>query len=32
MMSGLHPIRAKKARYYEDGRFQERILAPPALT
>ncbi|MCP3418633.1 conjugal transfer protein TraG [Bradyrhizobium brasilense] len=32
MMSGLHPIRAKKARYYEDGRFQERILAPPAQT
>ncbi|MGY3582667.1 type IV secretory pathway TraG/TraD family ATPase VirD4 [Bradyrhizobium sp. USDA 4341] len=32
MMSGLHPIRAKKARYYEDRRFQERILAPPALT
>ncbi|MVT66062.1 IncP-type conjugal transfer protein TraG [Bradyrhizobium pachyrhizi] len=31
MMSGLHPIRAKKARYYEDKRFQERILAPPAL-
>ncbi len=32
MMSGLHPIRAKKARYYEDGRFQERIMAPPKLT
>ncbi|MBB4383326.1 conjugal transfer protein TraG [Bradyrhizobium sp. SBR1B] len=32
MMSGLHPIRAKKARYYEDRRFQERILAPPVLT
>jgi type IV secretion system protein VirD4 len=32
MMSGLHPIRAKKARYYEDRRFQERILAPPALS
>ncbi|MCP3476454.1 conjugal transfer protein TraG [Bradyrhizobium sp. CCGUVB1N3] len=32
MMSGLHPIRARKARYYEDTRFQERILAPPALT
>ncbi|MGY3404763.1 hypothetical protein ACVWZV_000876 [Bradyrhizobium sp. GM5.1] len=25
-------IRAKKARYYEDGRFQERIMAPPTLT
>jgi type IV secretion system protein VirD4 len=32
MMSGLHPIRAKKARYYEDRRFQERIMAPPMLT
>ncbi len=32
MVSGLHPIRAKKARYYEDARFQERIIAPPALT
>ncbi|MCK1627892.1 conjugal transfer protein TraG [Bradyrhizobium sp. 160] len=32
MMSGLHPIRARKARYYEDKRFQERILAPPVLT
>ncbi|MBB4428271.1 type IV secretion system protein VirD4 [Bradyrhizobium sp. CIR48] len=32
MMSGLHPIRAKKARYYEDSRLQERILAPPTLT
>jgi len=32
MMSGLHPIRAKKARYYEDARFKERILAPPPLT
>jgi hypothetical protein len=29
MTSGVHPIRAKKARYYEDGRFQERIVAPP---
>ena len=31
MVSGVHPIRARKARYYEDGRFQERILLPPAL-
>jgi type IV secretion system protein VirD4 len=31
MVSGVHPIRARKARYYEDGRFQERILPPPAL-
>jgi type IV secretion system protein VirD4 len=32
MLSGLYPIRAKKARYYEDARFQERIKAPPDLT
>jgi type IV secretion system protein VirD4 len=31
MVSGVHPIRAKKARYYEDRRFAERILAPPDL-
>ena len=31
MVSGLHPIRAKKARYYEDVRFQERIAPPPVL-
>jgi type IV secretion system protein VirD4 len=29
MVSGVHPIRAKKARYYEDTRLQERILPPP---
>lgn len=32
MIAGIPPIRAKKARYYEDSRFQERILTPPALT
>ncbi len=32
MVSGVHPIRAKKARYYEDARLQERILPPPAPT
>jgi type IV secretion system protein VirD4 len=32
MMSGLHPILAKKARYYEDARFQERVVLPPVLT
>jgi type IV secretion system protein VirD4 len=32
MVSGVHPIRAKKARYYEDERFQERIVAPPVPT
>jgi type IV secretion system protein VirD4 len=31
MVSGLHPIRAKKARYYEDARFQERIQLPPVF-
>ncbi|NGX96527.1 MAG: type IV secretory system conjugative DNA transfer family protein, partial [Candidatus Afipia apatlaquensis] len=31
MVSGTPPIRAKKARYFEDRRFQERILPPPAL-
>ena len=32
MVAGTPPIRAKKARYYEDARFKERILPPPALT
>ncbi|EGY01876.1 Conjugal transfer protein traG [Nitrospirillum viridazoti Y2] len=31
MVSGVHPIRAKKAHYYEDERLQERIVAPPVL-
>jgi type IV secretion system protein VirD4 len=31
MVAGTPPIRAKKARYYEDARFKERILPPPAL-
>ena len=31
MVAGTPPIRAKKARYYEDRRFQERILPPPTL-
>jgi type IV secretion system protein VirD4 len=29
LVSGVHPILAKKARYYEDRRLQERILPPP---
>ena len=29
MVAGTPPIRAKKARYYEDHRFTERVLAPP---
>jgi len=32
MIAGTPPVRAKKARYYEDARFKERILPPPALT
>jgi type IV secretion system protein VirD4 len=31
MVAGTPPIRATKARYYEDARFQERILPPPDL-
>ncbi|HQS44900.1 MAG: conjugal transfer protein TraG [Rhizobiales bacterium 24-66-13] len=30
MVAGTPPIRAKKVRYYEDVRFQERVLQPPA--
>jgi type IV secretion system protein VirD4 len=29
MVAGTPPIHAKKARYYEDRRFLERILTPP---
>jgi type IV secretion system protein VirD4 len=31
LVSGVPPIRAKKARYYEDIRLTERVLAPPAV-
>ncbi len=31
MVAGTPPIRAKKARYYEDARFRERLLSPPNL-
>jgi type IV secretion system protein VirD4 len=31
LVSGLPPIRAKKARYYEDRRFATRVLPPPSL-
>jgi type IV secretion system protein VirD4 len=31
LVSGIAPIRARKARYYEDRRFRDRILDPPAL-
>ncbi|MFO1142995.1 MAG: IncP-type conjugal transfer protein TraG, partial [Amaricoccus sp.] len=30
MVAGTPPVRAKKARYYEDARFAERVLPPPA--
>jgi type IV secretion system protein VirD4 len=30
MVAGTPPIRAKKARYFEDAQFQARILTPPA--
>src|SRR5258705_8989567 len=29
LMSGCPPIRARKARYFEDTRFAERIVPPP---
>jgi len=29
MVAGTPPIRAKKARYYEDARFRDRVLPPP---
>jgi type IV secretion system protein VirD4 len=29
MVAGTPPIRAQKARYYEDRRFAERVLPPP---
>jgi len=32
LVSGCHPIRAKKARYFEDGELKARILPPPPLS
>src|SRR5579863_9274578 len=32
LVSGCPPIRARKARYYEDPRLTQRVLPPPALT
>ena len=32
LVSGCHPIRAKKARYYEDPELKARILPPPTLS
>ncbi len=31
MVAGTPPIRATKAKYFEDTRLQERIIAPPEL-
>jgi type IV secretion system protein VirD4 len=31
LVSGCHPIRAKKARYFEDAEMKARILPPPIL-
>src|SRR5271154_2725629 len=31
LVSGCHPIRAKKARYFEDAELKARILPPPSL-
>jgi type IV secretion system protein VirD4 len=31
LVSGISPIRTRKARYYEDQQFRDRILGPPAL-
>jgi type IV secretion system protein VirD4 len=31
MVAGIPPIKAKKARYFEDARFRERLLPPPVL-
>ncbi|GGB27336.1 conjugal transfer protein TraG [Allosediminivita pacifica] len=31
MVAGTPPIRATKARYYEDARFTKRVLPPPDL-
>src|SRR5262249_30079316 len=32
LVSGRHPIRAKKARDYQDRRLTERVMAPPKPT
>jgi type IV secretion system protein VirD4 len=31
LVSACHPIRAKKARYYDDARLKARVLPPPSL-
>lgn len=30
MVAGIPPVRTKKARYFEDARFKERVLSAPA--
>jgi type IV secretion system protein VirD4 len=32
LVSGCHPIRAQKARYFEDPQLQARIMTPPATS
>jgi len=32
LVSACHPIRASKARYYEDKRLKARVMPPPSLT
>jgi type IV secretion system protein VirD4 len=32
LVSGIPPVRARKARYHEDIRLKSRVLQPPALT
>jgi type IV secretion system protein VirD4 len=32
LVSGVPPIRTRKARYYEDIRLKNRVLPPPVLT
>jgi type IV secretion system protein VirD4 len=32
LVSGCHPIRAKKARYFKDSEMKTRILPPPTLS
>src|SRR5665213_1671449 len=32
LVSGCHPIRAKKARYFQDAELKARILPPPGLS
>src|ERR1700733_4977898 len=31
MVSGVHPVRARKVKYYEDPQFQRRILEPSRI-